>query len=362
MKKENSFERFAKAMEGDEPESIPVAPMVNVPHASKVLGVKPWEYVADNELYVRGQIKAQEMYRYDWIFNHQPIQGITKEERKTIKTENGFVTIKTELGSKLKIPLEGGPAVVEPAIKSYDELDGMKLPDFDRKERMQPLKELLKRTKEKVYICSKVPAPFHYAAEWMVGMQNFMLDLVTRPKEVHRILNFMTEIAIEVGKRQIDAGTHGIMMEDPSAAAQVISPKHYREFAYPYEKKVSEALKRYGGDVIIHICGNTTSILKDLANTGAKCLSVDESVNLEEAMHLVGNKVSLFGNVSVQTLFKGSEKDVENNVKKCIAQAGRRGYIVSSSCGLHSGTPFDNMFAMIKAARKHNKIKLSIKC
>lgn len=357
---ETPRERFEKAMRGEETEIIPVAPMVNVPHASHVLGVKPWEYVANNEIYVRGQIKAREMYNYDWIFNHQPIQGLTDEERKTIKKEGCFVTIKTNLGSKLKIPVEGGPAVVEPAIKDYSELDRIKKFDFASEERFEPLKELLERTKDKVYICSKVPAPFHYAAEWVRGMQNFMLDMLIRPNDVHELLEIMTEIAIEVGKRQIEIGTHGIMMEDPSAAAQVISPKHYREFAYPYERKVCQALKKYGGDVIIHICGNTTPILQDLAKTGAKCLSVDESVDLNHAKQSVGNKVALFGNVSVETLFKGRRKDVEDNVKQCIEKAGNTGYIVSSSCGLHSKTPFENLFTMVKATKKYSK-KIKIK-
>jgi hypothetical protein len=56
----NSKKRFSIAMDMDVPDGIPVAPMVNVPHASRVLGVKPWEYVTDNRLYVKGQIKAQQ--------------------------------------------------------------------------------------------------------------------------------------------------------------------------------------------------------------------------------------------------------------------------------------------------------------
>jgi len=179
--------------------------------------------------------------------------------------------------------------------------------------------------------------------------------MLIRPKEVHKLLEIMTEIAIEIGKRQIEIGTHGIMMEDPSAAAQVISPKHYKEFAYPYEKKVCEALRKYGGDVIIHICGNTTPILQELAKTGAKCLSVDESVDLAYAKKILGNRVALFGNVSVETLFKGRGNDVENNVKQCIEKAGNAGYIVSSSCGLHARTPFENLFIMVKASRKYSK-------
>jgi MtaA/CmuA family methyltransferase len=349
----NSFKRFQTAMEGGVPDRIPVAPMVNVPHASRVLGVKPWEYVTDNDLYVKGQIAAQRKYGYDWIFNHQPIQGITAEEKRSIKIEKDFVVLPVEMGSLLKIPLDGGPAVIEPAIKDYSMLDELKLPDVDLKGRMEPLEELLRVTKEEVYVCSKVPAPFHYAAEWMRGLNQFLLDMLVNPEYVHRLLDFMADVAIEMGKKQIDIGTHGIMMEDPSAAAQVISPSHYREFAYPYERKVARELKRYGGDVIIHICGDTTPILPDLAKTGAKCLSVDESVGLEGAMEKVGNKVALFGNVPVETIYKGSVDEIRAGVKKCIDEAGEQGYILSSSCGLHAGTPFKNLHTLVNFAIKY---------
>ncbi len=353
----NSYELFQIAMERDIPDRLPVAPMVNVPHASRVLGIETWKYVTDNGLYVKGQLKAQRKYGYDWIFNHQPIQGITEKERKGLVVDENFVILTTELGSKLKIPLASGPAVIEPALDNYSKLDQLETPDLDAKERMEPLKELLKQTKDKVYICSKVQAPFHYAAEWMRGMDNFMIDMLTKPNEVHRLLDFMADVAIETGKKQIDIGTHGIMMEDPSAASQVISPEHYREFAYPYEKKVCTALKRYGGDVILHICGDTSSILNDLAKTGAKCLSVDETVDLKKAMKDVGDNVSLFGNVPVGVIYEGSEEEIKTSVNNCIKSAGEKGYIVSSSCGLHSGTPFNNVQVMVDAVKNYKMRK-----
>jgi MtaA/CmuA family methyltransferase len=163
----------------------------------------------------------------------------------------------------------------------------------------------------------------------------------------------MADMAIEIGKKQIDAGTHGIMMEDPSAAAQVISPEHYREFAYPYERKVALELNRYGGDVIIHICGDTTPILPDLAKTGAKCLSVDESVALGLASETLGGGIALFGNVPVDIIYKGSLEEIKASVRKCVDSTPLNGYILSSSCGLHSRTPFQNLQALVDFAIKY---------
>ena len=60
----NSYKRFLTAFERDTPDELPVAPMVNVPHASRVLGVKPWEYVTDNELYVKGSVTTTQSLRH----------------------------------------------------------------------------------------------------------------------------------------------------------------------------------------------------------------------------------------------------------------------------------------------------------
>ena len=113
-------------------------------------------------------------------------------------------------------------------------------------------------------------------------------------------------------------------------------------------------MTKRGAEVIIHICGDTTPILGKLAETGAACLSVDESVDLAEAKKIAGRKTAIFGNVSVNALLNLDEREIDERVKLCISKAGKHGYIVSSSCGLHARTPRENLAAMVKAARKYS--------
>jgi len=79
---------------------------------------------------------------------------------------------------------------------------------------------------------------------------------------------------------------------------------------------------------------------------------VDESVDLRDAKRRVGKRVALFGNVSVDTIYRGTRAEIEGNVEKCITSAGSEGYIVSSSCGLHAGTPIENLKVMVNAGKK----------
>ncbi len=80
-------------------------------------------------------------------------------------------------------------------------------------------------------------------------------------------------------------------------------------------------------------------------------------MDLNKAKKVVGDKVSLFGNVPVDTIFKGSVEEIENEVEKCVDKAGDSGYILSSSCGLHSGTPFNNLHALVNYAKKYKTKK-----
>ena len=67
------------------------------------------------------------------------------------------------------------------------------------------------------------------------------------------------------------------------AAASLVSPSMYRQFALPYEQRVCQAIREAGSLVKLHVCGNTTKLLHDMAHCGADLYNVDHLVSLEQA-------------------------------------------------------------------------------
>lgn len=79
----------------------------------------------------------------------------------------------------------------------------------------------------------------------------------------HEILSWAADIEIEFALAQIEAGADMIGTGD--AAASIISPAMYQEFALPYEKLVIDAIHNAGSYVKLHICGNTQKHLPYMA-------------------------------------------------------------------------------------------------
>ena len=58
-------------------------------------------------------------------------------------------------------------------------------------------------------------------------------------------------------------------------------------FALPCEKKTVEALKAAQKPYSIHICGDTTGIIRDMGTAGVNILEIDWKISMEYARSMV---------------------------------------------------------------------------
>ncbi len=92
-----------------------------------------------------------------------------------------------------------------------------------------------------------------------------------------------------------------------------------------------------------------------MADTGADCLSLDSDADLSAAVNEIGHRTRIMGNIHpAETMLLGSPASVRRATRECVAQAytSPKGYIVASGCSLPTGTPFDNIDAMLDAVRE----------
>ena len=142
---------------------------------------------------------------------------------------------------------------------------------------------------------------------------------------------------------------------EPAASGTLISAKQFREFALPYLKELVDAIKGFtgGAEPSLHICGDSSKIWPEMADTGATVLSLDDVVDLAAAPAPVGDRVALIGNVTpTATMVLGTPRDVYANAKECFEKgAGNpKGYILGLGCALPINTPPENVRALIDAA------------
>ncbi|HEY3425683.1 MAG TPA: uroporphyrinogen decarboxylase family protein, partial [Negativicutes bacterium] len=142
---------------------------------------------------------------------------------------------------------------------------------------------------------------------------------------------------------------------DPVASSTIISPKQFREFAFPYLKKLISYINSRGKSATLHICGKTNRIWEAMAETGAACLSLDNVIDMAVAKEQVGAKIRLTGNVDPSAIMlQGSVGDVKQAVIDCVERTydSPKGYIVASGCSLPTEVPFENIHAMLNTVRE----------
>jgi uroporphyrinogen decarboxylase len=195
----------------------------------------------------------------------------------------------------------------------------------------------------------------------IVGTEQEMLLLYDEPKFVHKLADFMNKLWIEGAEKFANAGVDMIETFDPNSMTILISPKTYREFAWPLQKEMGEALKKLGAYYHLHICGNALPILDGIAETGCNVYSFDQMTDITEAKRRIGNKVVLWGNVDPARMLLGTPEEVMELSKECIRIAGPGGgYVLAPGCDTAKMTPKENYRAMCDAAVKYGKYPITL--
>lgn len=329
------------AISGRNVDHVPVAPLINVAHASQVFGIKPFEYVLDNKKYADAQLYAREFYGYDWVWAHQPFGGVTREERENVVFKGDDCILTLDMGTKLKFSPNNPPQIIQTALTSKDQIDSLNLPDPFIDERQEPLRLMLEKED---FVCGNARSPFTFASTFIYDLESFLLDLKLDEDFVFKLLDVALDFCIEHGRAQIEEGAKAIFVEDPSASTALLSPPDYRKFALPYEQKLIKAFKEV--PVIFHICGDITPILDDMLTTGADCLSIDESVDIRD----VHEKTCVWGNVAPDLLARGTTDEVRN-ASEDVVKLGKN-VVLSSGCIVPGNAKVENIKEMVKVSVK----------
>jgi uroporphyrinogen decarboxylase len=196
-------------------------------------------------------------------------------------------------------------------------------------------------------------SPFSLACQ-VCGTENFLAKTFEDPLFVEAVLHRCTEYAIAYAKAM--AACRPDMLSTGDSPAALLGPKKYATMALPYEQKVFFALKEQTDIFLsLHICGDSSSLLPHMAESGADVLEFDHQVRLKDAYGMVGDKVALWGNIDpVSVLLQGDPEGIQRSVRDVLAEAESTGcqrFVLSSGCTLAPHTPSENLRAFFTASR-----------
>jgi MtaA/CmuA family methyltransferase len=171
---------------------------------------------------------------------------------------------------------------------------------------------------------------------------------------VEALMARCAEYSVAYASALAEAGAD--MLSGGDSPAVLIGPRLYREVALPLEQRVITELKsRVSLPVSLHICGNATPILTDMAASGADVLELDHQVDMAAACRMLGPRIGIWGNLDpVALLAQGTPEEVRRTTIELMETAsacGHKRLVVSSGCTLAPDTPAANLRAMLDAVR-----------
>jgi uroporphyrinogen decarboxylase len=276
-----------------------------------------------------------------------------------ITVNAGLQCVAEALGSKFRFPEYGPPVIEEPGLPDYEDVERLEEIDVPKAARLPNFltawEDLDSRIGQEVGVDIGLGGPFT-AAILLVGLDKLLRDTVHHPESVHRVMRLTTKAIKSLIDRAADLGSP-VGLAEPMASSAVVGPRTFKEFAKPYLAEIADYTRqRRGRGLGVHICGKTRKIWPDLAELGLASFSLDNIESLKEAVGVLGDALTLVGNVPpIEVLKDGRPEDVLASAKACLeAAAGSpKGFILASGCEVLVDTPPENIQAMMDAARLH---------
>jgi len=331
-------ERVLAVLGGESADRLAAMP-ITMMFAADVLGVKYGQYARDHKVMAEAQIRTAEIFGFDYV------STISDPAREA-----------SDAGARIQWYDDQPPAIVEEEALFADKQALGKRSGRDpvcgerMEDRIRGVELLRSRVGDELLVEGWVEGPCAEGAD-LRGINRLMLDFTDDPEFVQELFAHTVETAIYFAAAQIREGAGIIGIGD--AAASLVGPRIYREFVWPWEKKLVDAIHSMGGRVRLHICGNTRKILDGMGTLGCEMVDIDFPVPMEEARAKMAPRQTLAGNLNpVKDLRDGTAETIVEALKTLRQKTGPP-WIVAAGCEIVRDTPHRNVHAMIEFARTH---------
>jgi uroporphyrinogen decarboxylase len=190
----------------------------------------------------------------------------------------------------------------------------------------------------------------------IMGMDNFLMALVSQPEQCREFLHGVATFARGVFDRylELDVDMIGFSEDLGTQRALMMSPKTFREMILPEYEFIFENVLAAGKIINFHSCGCVDAIAGDLASIGVTMLNpIQARANdLARIKADTTGRMALNGAIDTALLARGTPEDVRAEVIRVmdILKPGA-GYICAPDQGI-PGIPPENMDALWETARE----------
>lgn len=337
----NGYQRIAAALRGERPDVTPVM-LHNFMMAAREAGVTMREFRRDPRALARSFIQAVEKYGYDGVL-----------------VDVDTATLAGAVGVPVDLPGDAPGRTTGGCLRALAGAADLPPVDVGRYPVIQVWLEGVRLLKQhfgnEVYLrgnCDQAP---YSLACLMRGMDDWMMEIMDprNAEPAHRLLAYCEEAVRQFIQLMSETGCHMVSNGDSLAGPDMVSPRIYREFAFPYEQHVVGFAHRLGLPYVLHICGKTDRILDEMVATGSDALELDYKTDAQLAHDKLKDKATFIGNLDPSgVLAQGAPGQVEEKTRELLAIfADTPRFILNAGCAMPSTTPAENLRTMIRVAR-----------
>lgn len=161
----------------------------------------------------------------------------------------------------------------------------------------------------------------------LCGSEDGLCAIYEEPDAVKRLFEAMTEYRIGIIRKLQQFYHLDVWVDNDDVATAndlFISPQMYREFVWPYEKRVNDAAREAGMIVQHHCCGKCESIVPDFIASGCASWEPAQSLNdIAGILKKYGNKLSVIGGWDSSgpcSMESATVEDVIAETERCLRE------------------------------------------
>lgn len=173
------------------------------------------------------------------------------------------------------------------------------------------------------------------------------------PEVLSHLMNLVAETTIEYLNGQIEAGAQAVQIFDTWGAA--LEADDFKRFSLASMQRIVDGLIREkdGRPIpVILFTKGAGPLLADLADSGCDALGVDWTTSLNDARHLVQDKVALQGNLDPATLRESPERIRDGVAETLASYGGGPGHVFNLGHGITPDIDPDHLGALVNAVHE----------
>ncbi len=330
-------ELIFQTLNHEKTDAIPWVPFAGV-HAGKLVGHTAEEVLREEDKLVEAVLAVNKLYAPDGL----PVLFDLQVEAEILGCN--LLWAKNNPPSVKSHPLEGTDKTL-PCNCQIPTAESGRLPMI-----LSAMRRIKAEIGDEAALYGLICGPFTLASH-LRGSDIFM-DMMNDPAYVKDLVNFCSQVAVQMSDLYMEAGMDVIAVVDPLVSQ--VSPKHIEKMLSEGFKAVFDYIRDRGAYSCFFVCGNATKQIEVMCKMGPDGISIDENVNLAKAKEVSDRyNITMGGNIPLTTtMLHGTQEDNMKGVIDLLdSVADHHNLIISPGCDMPYDTPIENTVACAEAVK-----------